>query len=93
METLLSERDPAVPEREWNIIVKFVNAMVFAVNVAVESFEKQRCPEGSCATLPGYQDFEKTVGLFLEEEYTSYTCDYDMIIGQLDKEPYDDLES
>eukprot|EP00957_Ditylum_brightwellii_P062110 4713660-Ditylum_brightwellii.AAC.1 len=91
-ETLLSKRDPAVPEREWNIIVEFVNAMVFAVNFAVKSFEKKICVEGGCTILPGYQDFEKTVGLFLEVDYTEHTCNYDEVMNQLDKDPYDGLE-
>uniref|UniRef100_A0A7S2ETR6 PABS domain-containing protein n=1 Tax=Ditylum brightwellii TaxID=49249 RepID=A0A7S2ETR6_9STRA len=93
MKALLSERDPAVPEREWNVIVEFTNAMVFAVNVAVKSFEEQSCPEGGCAILPGYQNLDKNVGLFIQEAYTEFTCDYDMIMGRLDKAPFEDLET
>eukprot|EP00957_Ditylum_brightwellii_P211358 15366085-Ditylum_brightwellii.AAC.1 len=92
METLLSDRDPAVPEREWDIIFEFANAMVFAVNFAVESSEKKSCIKGGCSILPGYQDFDKTVGIFLESSYTEYTCNYDEVMRRLDKEPYEDLE-
>eukprot|EP00957_Ditylum_brightwellii_P126489 9641989-Ditylum_brightwellii.AAC.1 len=93
MDILLYKRDPNIPEKEWDVIIDFTNAMVFAASFAIDYVEKQSCPEGQCAViLPGYDDFDKDVGLFIQPDYRKFSCDVNEIMEELDEEPYEDLE-
>jgi len=98
--TLSSRKDYAdVPQREWDIIVQFIDAMELAINTALDSFYqaegRDSCiEEGTCtASLSRYADLETPYQTVQEEYYSKMTCDIDTQFEVFDDGTFVEIDS
>ncbi len=94
-EKYLSVRDPSVPDNEWSIIVQYVDAMEFAISLAIKTYKETHdfncVEEGTCiVSADKYTDLEKKYG-YEDVYWTGHECDIAAIFERFDEE-FEDLE-